>query len=120
MIGRMRRWRLLALLLLLATPGVAGTALEGVHPCPEAAPASVAAEAGHGAHGGEQESPAHAGECHCVGACVGAVATITFAPAVPTIAVQVVASPAVRPSPTDLPVSRPSDRLPPSTAPPLG
>jgi hypothetical protein len=120
MIGRVRRWRLLALLLLLATPGVAGTVLEGVHPCPETAPASAAAEMGHGAHGGEQESPAHSGECHCLGACIGAVATITFAPAVPTVAIQVVATAAVRPSTAALPAFRPSDRLPPSTAPPLG
>src|SRR5688572_9324619 len=110
MIGRMRRWRLLALLLLLATPGVAGTALERVHPCPETAPASVAAETGHGAHGNEQESPGHSGECHCVGACIGAVASIAFAPAVPAVSIQVVATAAVRPAPADLPVVRPSDR----------
>ena len=119
MIGRVRRWRLLALLLLLATPGVAGTVLEGMHPCPETVPAQAAAETGHAAHGGDQESPGHSSECHCVGACIGAAAAVAFAPAVPAVSIQIAASGPVRPSPADLPVSRPSDRLPPSTAPPL-
>jgi hypothetical protein len=121
MIGRVRRWRFLALLLLLATPGVAGTVLDGLHPCPENAPwtasAEAAAHAGHGS--GNHEAPSHSGECHCLGACVGAAAVIPFDVALPTIALDAIATSVVPSIPAGLPVSRPSDRLPPSTAPPL-
>ena len=127
MIGRLRRWRLLTLLLLLVTPGVAGTVLDGLHPCPESMPwAAAAGNAEHGshggahdAHGGDHDAPAHSGECHCVGACVGAAATIAFAPVFPTVALGASATSAALPHPADVPASRPSDRLPPSTAPPL-
>ena len=125
MIGRARRWRLLAVLLLLATPGLAGTVLDGLHPCPENAPwvaaeSSAADHGSHAAHGGSDgEAPAHAAECHCLGACVGAAATIPFTAALPTVASEPAPADPVRPAPADLPASRPSDLLPPSTAPPL-
>lgn len=127
MIGRVRRWRLLTLLLLFVTPGVAGTVLDGLHPCPESMPWVAAANAAdhganaadHGTHAGGHDAPSHSSECHCVGACVGAAATIPFAPALPTVALDVFVAPLAPPAPADVPASQPSDRLPPSTAPPL-
>lgn len=125
MIGRLRTSRVLALLLLLATPGMAGTALEALHPCPEAAPAYAAGAAAAGAHAGHDadaghESSGHTAECHCVGACaVSAVAPIAAASSLPTVAVTDPAARVIRAAPARLPASPPSDRLPPSTAPPL-
>lgn len=120
MIGCMRRWRLLALLLLLVTPGVAGTVLDGVHPCPESAPWAASAEmAEHGGHGsGGHDAPSHSGECHCLGACVGAAA-VPFTPVLPTVAFREAPADVIRPPVLNLPASRHSHRLPPSTAPPL-
>ncbi|MDQ2669465.1 MAG: hypothetical protein M3Y31_02425 [Gemmatimonadota bacterium] len=122
MIGRLRRWRLLGLLLLLATPGFAGTALEGLHPCPESAPwvaaASEASHAGHGA-GGEHDASGHTGDCHCLGACLAAIAALPLAPELPGVAVDRPVLAGIPVAPADLPASRPSDRLPPATAPPL-
>jgi hypothetical protein len=122
MIGRVRRWRLLALLLLAITPGFAGTVLDGLHPCPENAPWTAAAATGHGDHGngGDHGTPAHSGECHCLGACIGAVAALPFAPVLPVATYDIEFARTARAAPADLPASQPSDRLPPSTAPPLG
>lgn len=122
MIGRLRSSRVLALLLLLATPGMAGTALEALHPCPEAAPAYAAAAGTHAGHDADagHESSGHTAECHCVGACaVSAVAPIAAASSLPTVAVIDPAARVIRAAPARLPASPPSDRLPPSTAPPL-
>jgi hypothetical protein len=121
MIGCVRRWRLVALLLLVITPGVAGTVLDGAHPCPENAPWAAGAATGHGEHGsGDHGAPSHSAECHCLGACIGAVATVPFAPVLPTTTYDVEVARNARAAPADLPASPPSDRLPPSTAPPLG
>lgn len=128
MIGRIRHWRLLTLLLLLATPGLGGTALQALHPCPESMPwlgaGAAAAEDAHAAHaahgpGGshEESAPAH-GDCQCVGACLSAVALAAALPALPTAVVALHEGP-VRPAAPPAPVAQPLDRLPPSTAPPL-
>ena len=120
MIGRLRRWRLLALVLLFATPGIAGTVLDGLHPCPESAPWAAPAEgAAHGGHGtGHHDAPSQANPCHCLGACVGAAA-ILFTPTLPTVAFEETPSDVVRLPAVDAPAARHSYRLPPSTAPPL-
>lgn len=126
--GRLRRWRLLTLVLLLAAPGLAGTALAALHPCPESAPwiassaphgGEPAAHVAHGSHGAGHEAPAHGADCHCVGACVGAAVTIPVAPPLPTAMVAAAPALVIRAPAGVLPAQRPSDRLPPATAPPL-
>jgi hypothetical protein len=64
MLALLRRSRLLALALILAAPGVAGTAVQWLHSCP--AQASAASE-----HHGQSQAPAHGhGQtCHCIGSC---------------------------------------------------
>jgi hypothetical protein len=52
--GPLRRSRLVALLLLLLTPGLGGWVVQAAHPCPAAAGA-----VGHAAHGpGQHDVPA--------------------------------------------------------------
>jgi hypothetical protein len=113
------------LLLLVASPGLAGLALDAAHPCPEKAPWTVSAEtaapadhrAGDEHHPGE---PAGHHDCKCVGSC-------QTAPAVRSVdadGILAFAAPVVdlglRPARSALiPVGRPADLLPPATAPPL-
>lgn len=126
MIARIRRWRLITLLLLLATPATGGTALQALHPCPESAPWAAGgdtadAHAGHHiAPAGEDGAPAeHTGDCHCVGACAAAALVLAPVPA-GIVALHADAEPApdflVH---AEAPRARPADRLPPATAPPL-
>lgn len=127
MLGTLRRLRLLTWMLLLSTPGLAGTVLQAAHPCPVDAPWLAAEQAGHhGGHAGHHGSvPDDAGQdaghgvCNCVGACqVGAPAPLpSGAGPIRVVPVAVVSAPVV-PSTTTAPVWRPLDRLPPSTAPP--
>jgi hypothetical protein len=116
MIRFLRRSRLLALALLLATPALGGAWLQAAHPCPVDSPWLADHEGGHGDHGAQ----GGANGCHCVGSCAGAaaavLATATVLPAV------VAPAPSDRPRLTPgtlTPAARPSDRLPPATAPPL-
>jgi hypothetical protein len=64
MLALLRRSRFLALALILAAPGVAGTAVQWLHSCP--AQASAASE-----HHDQSQAPAHGhGQtCHCIGTC---------------------------------------------------
>ncbi|MDX2192697.1 MAG: hypothetical protein NW201_05040 [Gemmatimonadales bacterium] len=145
MIRSLRRFRALALLLLPLTPGGVGSQLM-LHACPppsvQAPTAAAVAEAGtdhdahaaHLAHAGhvapaESGAPAapeqahrHGGplDCHCVATC--SMGTATAASVVAAVLLGVPAEAAHAAPPADaaaLPVARPLDRLPPSTAPPL-
>jgi len=116
MIRLLRRTRLLALVLLLATPAVGGAWLQAVHPCPVDAP--WLAEH-HGEHADHQDRGGGTG-CHCVGSCAGVSGAVV--PAAPVLAARAIPAPATRPRVTaafSTPAVRPADRLPPSTAPPL-
>ena len=108
------RTRLAALVLLIASPGVAGLAVDAAHPCPDKAPWTV--EQGGHHHG--QPTPEHH-DCKCVGACQTAVAASMdvrdgLASVAPVIS--------LRPASFHiqlLSAGRPLDRLPPATAPPI-
>ena len=116
MIRLLRRSRLLALVLLLAPPAVGGAWLQTVHPCPVDTP-WLAGHSGDHAEHGEQATPAG---CHCVGSCAGV--TVAVAPGAPVLAIAPIPAPVLRPrvtAATPAPAVRPSDLLPPSTAPPL-
>ena len=116
MIRLLRRSRLLALVLLLATPALGGAWLQAAHPCPVDAP--WAAEHG-GDHGGQHGAPADTGTCHCVGSCAASAGSLLPAAAAVT---QVLADLPAAPRPASIavlaPTLRPADRLPPATAPP--
>lgn len=132
-----RRFRSLALLLALAVPGLGGSALQLLHPCPVDTPWLVPAHGGahptamampmgmpmatpvEQAPASDHHSPdAHHG-CHCVGSCTFQSVTVP-APVSPVVATTVAA-----PVAPQFPVvsarihARPADRLPPATAPPL-
>ena len=110
---RRRRTRIAALVLLLASPGLAGLAVDAAHPCPEKAPWTVQNE-GH--HHNAPATDHH--DCKCVGACQTAVAaTVDVRDGLLGIA------PVFRYLSTDfhlqlVDLGRPLDRLPPATAPP--
>lgn len=133
-----RTSRLLASLLLLASPAVGGMALPLVHPCPVAAPWAAAATTsasghadGHAAHAGHRPAsdpttapaPGHAGhdDCSCIGTCsappalAAPHATLAARPTADRPATGTIWS--VR---GDLPATRNlRGLLPPPTAPPL-
>lgn len=120
------RSRLLAVVLLLASPGAGGMVLPVLHPCPVDQPWAVAAGAmeGHGQthahhHGGDGSRPEHR-HCQCIGACEdaamrGAESPLEeFAFLLPVVRVTGAdpGSATLAPAPRNL--------LPPSTAPPQG
>jgi hypothetical protein len=111
-----RRSRLLALALLLATPALGGAWLQVAHPCPVDAPWAGHPDAGgHGDH----DSPGHGETCHCVGSCAASAAAIlTAAAAVSGMLDEAPAPPRPPRAALTVPALRPSDRLPPATAPP--
>lgn len=125
---RFRRSRLLAGLLLLASPGGVGSVLPVLHPCPVDAPwlAAHAAHAAphqhHGVSAGQPDksSPGEQQSCHCIGACCAAALLV---PPVPQLVSRFAALPpaserTVRDAALWLaPVA---SLLPPSTAPPIG
>ncbi len=121
MIRLLRRSRLLALAFVLATPALGGAWLQALHPCPVDTPWLMEAEHA-GEHGEDHHgSPAgHAEGCHCIGSCSAAgvagvpTASLALAVVVPTPPPASVFPPRVDAAPL-----RPSDRLPPATAPPL-
>ena len=116
MIRILRRSRLLALILLLATPALGGAWLQAAHPCPVDSPPIADHASGHGDHGTEGS----AGSCHCVGSCASPVGAVLAAAAVlpPVAAPTPVARPRLAPG-APSPTLHPSDLLPPATAPPL-
>ena len=123
MIRMLRRTRLLAAALVLVTPALGGAWLQALHPCPVDAPWDEAS-AGHQAEHsvGHHGTPAgHAEGCHCVGSCsTAAGAVLAKATESPAVIASAPAAQPTFPARADAPVLRPSDRLPPATAPPLG
>jgi hypothetical protein len=116
MLQLLRRSRLLALTLILVAPGVAGSAVQWLHPCPVDAPWTTS----HGDHGSSPEQSGHPQSCHCIGSCHSG--TTATAPR-PVVLVAAVVTPNRREAiPVEagvVPVGVPSDLLPPATAPPL-
>ena len=121
---RLRRspWlRLIAVLLLIGSPGLGGTGLQALHGCTEKMPwlADQAAGAAQGHHGGHQEAPAEP-DCHCIGQCQAT-------PAMPTAGEAAFSGTADLPAIVPVlsgesrvaPAGRTAHRLPPATAPPL-
>ena len=110
---RLFRTRLAALLLLFASPGFAGLAVDAAHPCPEKAPWTVENQ-GH--HHDAPASDHH--DCKCVGSCQTAgAATVDVRDGLAGVA------PVFSDRPSTFPfqlidLGRPQDRLPPATAPP--
>lgn len=122
MIRLFRRSRLLAFALVLVTPALGGAWLQALHPCPVDMP--WVEQAGHQAEHSDGHHGAPAGQpegCHCVGSCSTATGVALAAtPDSPAVTVSRPAAAPVFPSRGDAPPLRPSDRLPPATAPPLG
>lgn len=126
MMARLRRLRILTLLLLAATPGLAGTALQALHPCAVSMPWLAGGGNGGAGHAGHAAGHDHAPDgpqppqaCHCIGAC-----SVVDAPPVAVDgrfvrAPLAVAAVRTLASPADIPVHLPLDRLPPTTAPPF-
>jgi hypothetical protein len=111
---RLFRTRLAALVLLFASPGFAGLAVDAAHPCPEKAPWTVEKTSHH------HDGPAtEHHDCKCVGACQTAVAvTVDVRDGWTSLApVFSYRSAAFHVQLIDL--GRPQDRLPPATAPPI-
>jgi hypothetical protein len=118
MVARFRTLRWLAALLLIASPAVGGQLMPLLHPC---AVESAATDSHHG-HGGDHQQQAPDGaQCSCIGSCQ-APAVVT-PPATTTLTSVVGTLPVGLPRITDrrnvTTVSRPIDRLPPPTAPPV-
>jgi hypothetical protein len=123
MIRFLRSSRLLALALVLATPALGGAWLQAVHPCPVDMP-WLEEQGGHQAGHSEGHHGAPAGQaegCHCVGSCSTATgAALVSATETPSLTTSAAPVPPAFPARGDAPPLRPSDRLPPATAPPLG
>jgi hypothetical protein len=115
MIRLLRRSRLLAVVLLLATPALGGAWLQAFHPCPVDTPWLE-----HHGHGHEHDGASKAQSCHCVSSCSAASIAV-----LPTAAAKVEPTPqGFSPRPlfsrrADAPLPQPSELLPPATAPPL-
>jgi hypothetical protein len=124
MMATLRRFRLLALIALFASPGVGGAAVQLLHQCPVADAALGAGPAHHGGegaghHGSAPASPAGTHEqCHCIGEC--SPAAVAVAPASGSaVAIAIVAFAVTPPASRDgVPAFAPSRFLPPATAPP--
>ncbi len=120
--GRFRRSRLLALLLLLVTPGLGGWPIKMLHPCASAVQHAMAPEQGgeqHEEHGAPAH-PGHQGECRCIGSCQ--VTTAIQHPTVPTVAAPIPSYRLTTPRPAESPLftaGRVPDLHPPATAPPV-
>jgi len=117
--GPMRRSRMVALLLLLLTPGLGGWVVQAAHPCPAAA-----AAAGHADHGQRHhEAPAHGGHdahCRCIGSCqIAPAAQAAVAPTLDVAPATYRLSPRRPDGALLLPAGQPAQLLPPATAPPV-
>src|SRR5690349_1372566 len=116
MLASVQRGRLVALLLLLLTPGLGGCAVQALHPCPAAAMGHHHGSDGHGDH---PNVPGHEAQCHCIGSCH---ATPAVEPAsAPTVAAPIPAYCLTQDPPAEshlLSTERPPELHPPATAPP--
>ena len=114
--------QLLAVLLMIGSPGLGGAALQGLHGCAERMPwlADGVADAASGHHaGGHEESPAEQG-CHCIGQCQATAVMASPAPGALARANDLPAAPSTRFAESRIaPAGRVPHRLPPATAPPL-
>jgi hypothetical protein len=123
MLAALRRFRSLAFCLLAFSPGVLGTVLPVLHPCPVDSP-TMAHAAPHGPALGEpaHHAPGHSGEhgktCHCPGTCHAASLVSPTVAALAPVRVRLVDSGAAPAPDLRLPAGRPFRLLPPSTAPP--
>jgi hypothetical protein len=119
---RSRVSQLLALTLLLLSPGAGGLVLEVSHPCPgDPAPEASSGEHSHGseAHHSGRQGPEHDNRCCCVGACSLALQHpgLPDGAAPATLLLATSHAPALLQSAEPL-VGTPSRLLPPATAPP--
>jgi hypothetical protein len=121
---RSRVSQLLALTLLLLSPGAGGLVLEISHPCPgDAAP--EASGTGHSHHSDSHHSghqgPEHGNRCCCFGACSLALQHpgLPEGAALATLLLATSHSPELLQAAEPL-VGTPSRLLPPATAPPIG
>lgn len=116
MAALVQRGRLVALFLLLLTPGLGGWAVQALHPCPAAAAGHHHGSDGHGDGSG---GPGHEAQCHCIGSCH---ATPAVEPAsAPTVAAPVPAYRLTQGRPAKshlLATARVPELHPPATAPP--
>jgi hypothetical protein len=118
MLAMLRRFRILALVALAASPGVAGGAVQYLAPCP-VADAPVAHHA-TGMPGHAPAAPTGSHEsCHCIGACCPAA--VVAPPAAGQVDVAAVSPRPVAPfvAPDGAPAGTRFAFLPPATAPPL-
>lgn len=123
MLAALRRSRLLAALLVIASPAMGGTLLTAIHPCPVDTPWLAhhqdGAKAGHHGNHGTPAGTKESQTCHCIGNWLTGGA---ITPPLPVLAV----APVRPPIPVLLPahdsslqLAPPSALLPPATAPPL-
>jgi hypothetical protein len=123
-LAQMRRSRLIAGLLLAASPAIGATVLPAVHPCPVDAPWLVQhASSAHAGHHGGHDAPAskgHGATCHCIGSWLsGAAVAPPQSPAVVRQILTLFAPPEIRSGDSSLQLEPPAALLPPATAPPL-
>ena len=118
MLARLRSLSLLALLLVAASPGLGGVALQATHSC--AAEAAAAAEtSGHAHHGGHPDTPDEE-RCSCIGACHAAFYTAGPRAAIAASIAQTPRGRLPLSGTTHVaPAARDFHLLPPATAPPL-
>jgi hypothetical protein len=111
MVAILRRSRLLALALVLVAPGVAGTWVQWLHPCPIEGFSSR----GHHHEAGSTRAPGKT--CHCIGSCHSVAPPALTG--TPTLIVKLAEPVRTTISPgASQPVSTASHLLPPATAPP--
>jgi hypothetical protein len=121
--GPIRRSRLVALLLLLLTPGLGGWAVQVLHPCPADMPSATATSGtGHegGHHQGAPGQSGHSAECRCIGSCQAALVVGTRD--APTVEAPIPVFQLVLPRPATTRVlaeGRTPELHPPATAPPI-
>lgn len=122
MLSHLRHMRLLTLLLLIGTPGLAGTVLSAIHPCAADMP-WTATPADHGSHHGSHHSgPSDDGApapCQCIGAVQGAAPMATAGSGTElAVAPAAILVPASLLAPSYQLPAAPPHLLPPKTAPP--
>jgi len=125
-LAKLRGSRLLASLLLFASPAAAGSVLPVLHPCPIDAPWLLEhqAHAGHPGHHGMARAPAgdqHEHHCNCIGSCAAATAWLGPRPAWRAVPVAIrLAGAGWTAQDASLLLEPGAALLPPATAPPLG
>lgn len=126
MLSALRRSRMLALLLLAASPAAGGTVLPALHPCPVDMPwlAQTQALGEHAGHGqdaaGDPAQGANHDSCSCIGTWLSGTAAAPPQPAELSRPIVTLFSPVlVAFTDSSLELSPRAALLPPATAPPL-